>query len=137
MRKITLANAVSSTLAGGGALTRSFAGASDGTGTAAGFNGPRGLALDGAGDVFLADAGNGALRQVLNVCGGGEARTTTAAGGAGFGVATGSGTAATFTSPFGVAVIAEPPVACGGGGANGSLLLADWGANLLRNVSLV
>ena len=56
IRKI--AAGVVTTLAGG-----AF-GSQDGTGPAAGFNGPRGLAMDGAGNIYVADIFNQRIRQV-------------------------------------------------------------------------
>jgi hypothetical protein len=47
------------TLAGSGAT-----GADDGTGLAATFNFPNGVAVDGTGDVFVADSNNGRIRKV-------------------------------------------------------------------------
>lgn len=58
IRKITPAGIVS-TLAGSG-----VAGAADSTGTAASFNGPAGLAVDGAGNVYVADANNNLIRKI-------------------------------------------------------------------------
>ncbi len=58
IRKITPGGAVS-TLAGSG-----FAGAVDSTGTAASFNGPAGLAVDAAGNVYVADANNNLIRKI-------------------------------------------------------------------------
>lgn len=59
VRKITMAGAVT-TLAG----LRGIAGLSDGVGSSAYFNQPRGLAVDGAGNVFVADTGNAAIRKI-------------------------------------------------------------------------
>jgi streptogramin lyase len=58
IRKITPAGAVS-TLAGSGS-----AGYNDGTGTAASFNNPRGLVIDGSGNLYVADRGNNLVRKV-------------------------------------------------------------------------
>ncbi len=52
---------VSSTLAGQAGII----GSADGTGSAARFNGPGGLALDGAGNLYVADAGNHAIRRIV------------------------------------------------------------------------
>ena len=135
VRRLALAGAVSSTLSGGGTPTTSAAGASDGAGSNVGFSAPRGLsALDSAGNFFLADSGNNAVRQLRSVCGGGAVAAATVAGGAAAGALPGAGTSARFSSPLGVAILAAPAAACGGGA--GLLLVADTTSNLLRNVSV-
>ncbi len=58
IRKIT-PNGTVSTLAGSG-----VAGATDSTGTAASFNGPAGIAVDAAGNVYVADANNNLIRKI-------------------------------------------------------------------------
>lgn len=58
IRKISSAGTVS-TLAGSGSF-----GAVDATGTQASFRGPRHLATDSGGNVFVADSGNGLLRKI-------------------------------------------------------------------------
>ncbi|MFI5357256.1 MAG: protease pro-enzyme activation domain-containing protein [Opitutales bacterium] len=62
VRKITPAGAVS-TLAG----TPGKAGSQDGTGPAARFDGPTGLAVDGSGNVFVCDSLNDLIREVTSV----------------------------------------------------------------------
>ena len=76
------------------------AGNADGTGSVAQFNFPKGIAVDSAGNIFVADTGNHAIRQVTP---GGE--VTTVAGQAGnAGSADGAGRAAQFNLPSGIAV---------------------------------
>src|SRR6185295_15255630 len=59
IRKITPAGVVS-TLAG----TAGMSGSVDGTGSAARFGGPRGLSVDSAGNIFVADAANNTIRRI-------------------------------------------------------------------------
>ncbi len=76
IRKIST-NGTVSTFAGNGT-----AGWVDGTGTAAEFNGPSGLAIDKAGNLYVADAYNNAIRkitpagEVTTVAGNGQAGST-------------------------------------------------------------
>jgi sugar lactone lactonase YvrE len=93
IRKITPGGTVS-TLAG---TTQGYA---DGTGTAAKFGSPYGVAVDSAGTVYVADSSNHRIRKITP---GGTVSTLAGSGTAG-GFAEGSGTAAKFKSPFGVAV---------------------------------
>jgi DNA-binding beta-propeller fold protein YncE len=58
---------VVSTLAGGGSGTK--AAYADALGTNAGFNSPRGVAVDASGNVFVADQGNQRIRKVSPVGG--------------------------------------------------------------------
>ena len=81
-------------------LAGSAAGFADGTNTSALFNMPQGIALDGAGNVYVADTGNHVIRKVTPA-----GLVTTLAGLPGsFGSADGAGTNAQFNSPHGVAV---------------------------------
>ena len=59
IRKVTSAGAVT-TLAG----SPGTAGTADGTGAAAQFNGPAGVAVDGSGNLYVADQGNEEIRTV-------------------------------------------------------------------------
>jgi hypothetical protein len=93
IRKITPAGAVT-TFAGSGSP-----GGQDGTGTAATFNGPAGLAVDGGGNVYVAEAFGNTIRKITS---GGV--VTTLAGSGASGDDDGTGADASFKSPFGVAV---------------------------------
>ena len=95
IRKVTSAGVVT-TLAGS-AFQASH---TDGTGSAARFKVPRGVAVDTSGNVYVADFGNATIRKVTP---GGV--VTTLAGLAGsFGSSDGTGSAARFYGHYGVAV---------------------------------
>jgi sugar lactone lactonase YvrE len=93
IRKITPGGTVS-TLAGSGT-----AGYAEGTGTSAQFNQPRGVAVDSAGNVYVADDGNHRIRKITP---GGTVSTLAGSGTAGY--AEGTGTNAQFNNPRGIAV---------------------------------
>jgi hypothetical protein len=95
IRKVTSAGVVT-TLAG----TAGSFGSTDGTGSAARFKGHTGVAVDTAGNVFVADYNNHTIRKVTSA-----GVVTTLAGTAGiFGSTDATGSAARFYWPFGVAV---------------------------------
>jgi sugar lactone lactonase YvrE len=77
------------------------AGSSDGSGAAARFYHPCGVATDGAGDLYVADTDNHIIRKIVASTG----AVTTLAGLAGSSGSTdGTGSAARFNSPSGVAI---------------------------------
>ena len=115
IRKVTAAGAVT-TLAG----LAGVSGSTDATGSAARFANPTGVAVDGAGNVYVADQSNNTLRKVTAA---GE--VTTLAGLAGVdGSTDGTGSAARFYSPAGVAV-----------DSSGTLYVADTYNNTIRQVT--
>ncbi|MBQ5948784.1 hypothetical protein [Massilia sp. ST3] len=81
-------------------------GTMDGTGTAARFNNPRGLAIDGSGNLYVADTSNATIRKITPA-----GVVTTLAGAAGMaGTANGSASNARFSNPAAVAVNSEGTV---------------------------
>ncbi len=96
IRKISTDGTVS-TLAGTGA-----SGSLNGPGTDATFAGPAGLAVDPAGNVYVADAANHKIRVITN-----DGDVSTLAGSGGFGGVNGQADAATFSSPSWVTVKTE------------------------------
>jgi sugar lactone lactonase YvrE len=74
-------------------------GSADGVGTAARFRNPQGLAIDGDGNLYVADTGNQTIRKITPA-----GVVSTLAGLAGsFGYVDGTGSAARFTAPRGIA----------------------------------
>ncbi|HEY4284168.1 MAG TPA: hypothetical protein VGM62_13975, partial [Chthoniobacterales bacterium] len=115
IRKITSAGVVT-TLAGQAGSTGSI----NGTGSAARFNFPVGIASDGAGTLYVADSNNNTIRKITSA-----GAVTTLAGEAGVdGNNNGTGTAAHFSGPSGVAV-----------DANGVVYVADTFNNTIRKIT--
>ncbi|MGO9201215.1 MAG: hypothetical protein ACLQM8_11865 [Limisphaerales bacterium] len=84
-----------------------IAGSSDGTGSAARFNNPGGLALDDGGNLYVTDSLNNTIRKITPTVSAGQTNwvVTTLAGSPGIaGCADGTGSAAQFYSPSGIAV---------------------------------
>ena len=114
IRRIT-ADGVVTTLAGAG-----VAGSADGTGAAARFHEPRAVAVDADGTVYVADYENHTIRKITSAGG-----VTTLAGSPDVqGNADGSGTAARFRGPMGVAV-----------DATGTVYVADTGNRSIRKIT--
>jgi len=122
IRKVTPAGVVT-TLAG----LAGTSGTNDGTGSAARFNQPNGVAVDSAGVIYVADTQNHTIRKVTPV--GTNWVVTTLAGLAGnTGNANGTGSAARFSQPTGVAVdSATPP----------NVYVADHDNSAIRKVTSV
>jgi sugar lactone lactonase YvrE len=104
------------TLAGLG----SVAGYQDGVGTNAMFSGPSAVAVDGAGNVYVADSGNHAIREIAP-----DGVVTTVAGNAAVAGSTdGIGTNATFSNMAGLAV-----------DKSGNIYVADTYNDTIRMIS--
>ncbi len=113
IRKITFFGVV--TTIAGAATSPGFV---NGSGGAARFNLPRGLAVDGAGNVYVADTSNSAIRKITPA-----GVVTTLAGGTA-GSADGVGAAARFISPNSVAV-----------DKNFNVFVADTGNQSIRKIA--
>ena len=100
------------------------AGSADGTNGAARFNSPSGLAVDGSGNVYVADRGSHTIRELTPV--GTNWAVSTIAGEAGKkGTVDGANGAARFNHPADVAV----------DGMN-NVYVADWGNHAIRELTL-
>jgi sugar lactone lactonase YvrE len=116
IRKVVVSTGVVTTLAG----SPGTSGSADGTGTAAGFNDPMGVAFDGEGNVFVADTENHTIRKIVVATG----AVTTFAGSAGTsGSSDGTGTAARFNYPLDIA-----------SDKAGNLFVADTGNHTIRKI---
>lgn len=104
------------TLAG----TAGLAGSNDGTGAAARFNRPSGVALDSAGNIYIADSGNDTIRKLTPA-----GAVTTIAGSAGTpGSFNGTGAAARFNVPTDVEIDSA-----------GTLYVADSQNDTIRKIA--
>jgi uncharacterized repeat protein (TIGR01451 family) len=113
IRKITPAGVVT-TLAG----TPGISGSVDGTGSAARFNSPRGIAVDSAKNLYVSDQNNQTIRKITPA-----GVVTTLGGVAGsYGIADGTGPSARFINPAGIAVA-----------NSGILYVADTSNHEIRN----
>jgi sugar lactone lactonase YvrE len=118
IRRLELATSAVTTLAG----TPQMSGSTDGTGSAARFNNPTGLAVDGNA-LYVADAGNHAIRRIDLT----TSAVTTWAGQpeASAGAIDGVGTAAKFSMPAGLASDGQ-----------GHLYVADAGNHVIRRIEI-
>lgn len=115
IRKISGAGNVS-LLAGAAGVTGSV----NGPGGAARFRYPDGLAVDGAGNVYVADTDNHTIRKITAA----GVVATLAGSAGGFGSTNGAGAIARFSSPRGVAV-----------DRFGNVYVADAGNHLIRKIT--
>lgn len=121
IRQISISgtNWIVSTIAG----TAGVSGNKNGTNGAARFSNPTGIAVDGAGNLFVADEGNNAIRKItLSTT---NWIVTTVAGGS-QGASDGSNTTAQFFEPSGVAVDSD-----------GRVFVADQFNNTIRMITPV
>jgi sugar lactone lactonase YvrE len=93
-------------------------GSADGTGSAAQFANPRGIAVDAAGTVYVADTGNSRIRKIT------AAGVVTTLAGSSSGALDGTGPAAHFNTPWGIAV-----------GPDGTVYVADTNNHCIRKVT--
>ena len=121
IRKIITATGAVSTLAGTG-----LAGSDDtAAGVAASFDSPSGVATDSTGNVYVTDSYNNTIRKISTSTAG-VVTVTTLAGSAldPAGSANGTGTAASFSYPSGIAT-----------DSNGNVYVADQNNNIIRKIT--
>jgi len=107
-------NGMVTTLAGNGNQ-----GSINGPGNLATFNGPTGVAVDAAGNVYVADENNNQIRKITS-----QGVVSTLAGSDSTGAQNGPGAAAYFFAPYGVAVDVQ-----------NNVYVADAGNNLIRMIT--
>ena len=112
IRKIDSSGNVT-TLAGSGSQ-----GLVDGNSTTASFDLPRGIAVDGSGNVYVGDTSNHLIRKIDS-----SGNVTTLAGNGIKGSADGNGTSASFNYPYGIAV-----------DNSGNIYVADSANHLIRKI---
>jgi hypothetical protein len=117
IRQIVVATAAVTTLAGVAGVT----GGADGIGAGAQFSGPQGLTFDGAGNLFVDDAGNNDVRKVVIA----SRAVTTVASISTTGAVDATGANASFNHEF----------AAASDGA-GNLFIADGGNDTIRKIVL-
>lgn len=114
VRKISTLGAVT-TLAGSGSI-----GSTNGTGTGASFNYANGVAVDGSGNVYVADQQNNMIRKITPA-----GVVSTLAGITSGGFADGDSNVARFTSPYGLSIDMQ-----------GNLYIAENSSNRIRKVTM-
>jgi sugar lactone lactonase YvrE len=121
IRRVDAITATITTVAGN--LLPGFSG-DGGPATSAELNYPQGLAVDPAGNLFIADSGNERLRRVDAATG--IIMTVAGNGTHGYSGDGGPATSATFDGPYGVAVDAA-----------GNLFISDWWNSCIRRVDAI
>lgn len=115
IRKITAAGVVTTLAGSAGNL-----GTADGTGSAARFFSPQGVAVDASGNVYVADSGNGTIRKITSA----GVVTTLAGTPLSYGSTDGTGSAARFYSPTGIAL-----------DSGGNIFVADTANGTIRKIT--
>ncbi len=123
MREVSAAAGLISTLAGNGSAGYAGDGLAS-TSTAVSLSAPNGVAVDGAGNVYIADTGNNVVREIAASTG--TIATVTGTGARGKSGDGGAATAALLNQPRGVSV-----------DANGNLYIADTANHRVRRVDAV
>jgi hypothetical protein len=118
IREILVSDGTIHTVVG---VVHTYGSVATGVATATAVNQPKGLTLDGSGNIFFADAGNNRIRKVVL---GGNISVYAGNGSGGFNGDNGPATAATLTNPAGTVF-----------NASGDLFIADQGNNVIREVS--
>lgn len=95
-------------------------GSTDGSDTAARFDHPTGIAIDGSNNVYVADSANNKIRLITP-----QGVVTTIAGTGVIGSADGSGSSATFNTPTGITI-----------DTSGNLFVVDSGSNTIRKITV-
>ncbi|MFY7886516.1 MAG: hypothetical protein ACOVOV_16905, partial [Dolichospermum sp.] len=113
IRKITSTGNVI-TIAGSGS-----SGFINGTGNAARFSSPKGVAIDNSGNIYVADTGNHSIRKITST-----GVVTTIAGFSTFGFVDGIGNVARFRDPTGIAI-----------DNSGNIYVADTGNHSVRKIT--
>ncbi|WP_291867235.1 cadherin domain-containing protein [Maribacter sp.] len=118
IRKITPQKLVSTFAGSNDPIPMNRDGSVDGTGTAAKFDTPFGIAIDGSGNLYVTDQGNHRIRKIT------PSGVVSTLAGSSPGFADGTGTAAKFSSPNGITV-----------DASGNVYVSDSGNKRIRKIT--